>query len=364
MEHNDIRHKLSEYIDGAVTAEERAAIEAHIAACAGCSDALRELRKTVEHLRASEEIEPPPWLTQKIMAQVREAAEGKKSFFRALQKHFALLRPIRVVIVLFLVVTAYSVYMTVPVREKLAEPPVEVASGKASPDRARQGTQEQQAPQQERVMRRKQKLQQEPAYRSLDMKYSYEKPALPEPAAPAETESLRAPTAPEQSPQHRSIGAGRPLPPPAAPMPPAKDKLESEATGPSSIMRFSSPAEPGRAGHDRPSATEGLRDLGQEEAGNGQSERRRLIEHFLANDLPADGNVIKPVVSVRPVLPASPELRSLGEPVRTNVQLCGKTYLVEWEIAEKIRRYYYCYGPEIVLLGKYEFSDGKWIVTE
>ena len=70
MDHNDIRHKLSEYIDGSVTAEEKSYIEEHLKTCSACSDALHELQKTVEHIKTVEEVEPPAWMTQKIMANV------------------------------------------------------------------------------------------------------------------------------------------------------------------------------------------------------------------------------------------------------------------------------------------------------
>ena len=75
MEHEDIRHRLSEYLDRSVTAEEAAAIEAHLKTCQQCKDALHELQKTLEHIKSVEEIEPPAWMTQKIMTTVRAEAE-------------------------------------------------------------------------------------------------------------------------------------------------------------------------------------------------------------------------------------------------------------------------------------------------
>ncbi len=53
VKHNDIRHKLSEYIDGSASDTEKAEIEKHVRDCPACSDALRELRKTVEHIKNS-----------------------------------------------------------------------------------------------------------------------------------------------------------------------------------------------------------------------------------------------------------------------------------------------------------------------
>ncbi len=112
MNHNDIRHMLSEYIDNAVTFKERAAIEEHLATCEKCSEALRELKQTVAHIKSVEESEPPAWMTHKIMATVRAAAEKKswaQRFFFPLHSKL----PLEAVGVLFLAVTALFIYQTI-----------------------------------------------------------------------------------------------------------------------------------------------------------------------------------------------------------------------------------------------------------
>ncbi len=110
MDHNDIRHKLSEYLDGSVTAEEKSSIEEHLKTCSACSDALHELQKTVEHIKSVEEVEPPAWMTQKIMANVRAAEEERKGLFRRLFHPLSVKLPIQAVAVLFLAVTAFYIY--------------------------------------------------------------------------------------------------------------------------------------------------------------------------------------------------------------------------------------------------------------
>jgi anti-sigma factor RsiW len=59
MSHNDIRHKLSDYIDGAVSAKEKSEIDEHLKTCAECSSALSELRKTIEQVREIERMREP-----------------------------------------------------------------------------------------------------------------------------------------------------------------------------------------------------------------------------------------------------------------------------------------------------------------
>jgi hypothetical protein len=65
--------------------EDQELIDQHLASCRACSTALYELNRTGEVLRNLKEVEPPPWMTKKIMARVREEAESKKGF---IQKFF------------------------------------------------------------------------------------------------------------------------------------------------------------------------------------------------------------------------------------------------------------------------------------
>ncbi len=78
MKHDDIRDMLSGYIDGEVTAAEKAEIEEHLRTCAECSEALVELRKTIQLVKNTEETDPPAWMTQKIVAKVRAETLAKK----------------------------------------------------------------------------------------------------------------------------------------------------------------------------------------------------------------------------------------------------------------------------------------------
>jgi hypothetical protein len=350
MDHDDIRHKLSEYIDDAVTPGEKEAIEAHLAACGECSDALRELRKTIEHVRAVEEIEPPAWLTRKVMARVRETAERRKGMVRAVLDHFALLRPARVVAVLFLVVIAYTVYKTAPVREKLAETPTEVATKEAQ----RKSGREERAKGADEAARRGQ-VEQKPAYRSLDIKYAYEKPETPGPAAPPAAETARPMAAgePPASPEERGAGmvakARRPAAPARSPEPLMQDKLESAPAG-------HAPAAKESAGESEPVHAPRAADAEQE-----LFEQKRLIAHFLAHDLPADMQAKETVFVTQAVSPASPELHEIDAALRKHIGLCRKGYMVEARLSARQLRYFYCYGPRIVLLGKYEFKGDRWI---
>lgn len=125
MDHNDIRHTLSEYLDNNITPQERAKIEEHLKTCQECASALSELQKTVEHIKTVEELAPPAWMTQKIMAKVRAEAETKKSLFEKLFLPLSIKLPLQAVAVVFLAVTAFYMYQSIQPTDRYAEAPMQ-----------------------------------------------------------------------------------------------------------------------------------------------------------------------------------------------------------------------------------------------
>jgi len=84
MECKDIRKNLSAYLEGMASPEDQELIDQHLASCRACSSALYELNRTGEVLKNLKEVEPPPWMKQKIMARVREEAGQKKGILQKL----------------------------------------------------------------------------------------------------------------------------------------------------------------------------------------------------------------------------------------------------------------------------------------
>jgi len=125
MNHHDLREKLSAYMDGEVSPEERSAIEEHLKVCAACSQALGELRETAQRVKTLQEVEPPAWMTHKIMAQVRSKAEPRTSIWQKLFFPLHVKLPIEAVTALFCVVLGYYVYQSAQPAVKLAEAPVQ-----------------------------------------------------------------------------------------------------------------------------------------------------------------------------------------------------------------------------------------------
>lgn len=76
LSHEEVEELLAAYVLGAVSPEERAQVEEHLAGCDRHTDAERELRKAAERLaNLADEREPSPALRQRIMAAVSTAPQ-------------------------------------------------------------------------------------------------------------------------------------------------------------------------------------------------------------------------------------------------------------------------------------------------
>jgi hypothetical protein len=119
MEHAEIRRKLVAYLDNAVSDEDKEEIKKHLGRCGGCRGEIADLELTVRFLKSLPEVEPPPWLAERIMANVRDEAAHKWSHWRRLFFPLHVKLPIEVLAMLFICVTGY--YLTRMINE---QPPV------------------------------------------------------------------------------------------------------------------------------------------------------------------------------------------------------------------------------------------------
>jgi anti-sigma factor RsiW len=73
----DLVRRITDLLDGSLAADERAAIDAHLAECPGCAAAVEQFRQTIEvlgHLRGEDvrELEP------EVVDGLLEAFRGRK----------------------------------------------------------------------------------------------------------------------------------------------------------------------------------------------------------------------------------------------------------------------------------------------
>jgi|WetSurMetagenome_2_1015567.scaffolds.fasta_scaffold00094_12 hypothetical protein len=139
-----MREKLSAMIDGMLSPDEIKVIEKHLAICPACAAAFEDLRKVVTHLQELEQVEPPPWMTQKVMAKVRslDTAREKKGFFSWLFQPSFLKFPVGALATVILALTTYFIFegiitdmpvkKTAPVEESRKQAPADKAKSAPS----------------------------------------------------------------------------------------------------------------------------------------------------------------------------------------------------------------------------------------
>lgn len=67
-------------LEGAATPGERLLVRDHLSSCGECKAAVEELKRTIGLMKRLEEVDPPPWLSRKIMACVRKEAEKRAEY--------------------------------------------------------------------------------------------------------------------------------------------------------------------------------------------------------------------------------------------------------------------------------------------
>jgi len=108
----EIEEKIAAYQEGMLSPEERKLVDDHLVTCPKCSSALADLEKAIAFIEGLPEIEPPPWFTQKIMAQVREEAPEKGSLLKRLIYPFHVKIPIEALATLCVVALGLYAYKT------------------------------------------------------------------------------------------------------------------------------------------------------------------------------------------------------------------------------------------------------------
>jgi len=121
MECKGVQEKLSAYVEGDVSSDEKRRIEQHVNSCQECRTALGDLKNTGELVRGLEEVEPPAWLTEKIMARVRAEEGRKRGIFRKLFYPLHVKVPIEALATVLIAVVAVYVFRAAEPEMKRAQ---------------------------------------------------------------------------------------------------------------------------------------------------------------------------------------------------------------------------------------------------
>ncbi len=75
--HEEIEAKLSDYVEGSLSASEAAAIEEHLRGCAPCTEALAAVKETVSALSGLHKIPAPPHFDRDVAETIRRRSGGR-----------------------------------------------------------------------------------------------------------------------------------------------------------------------------------------------------------------------------------------------------------------------------------------------
>jgi len=125
MKCQDIQQKLSAYAEGIVPHEEKILIEEHLKSCPKCNESLASLRKTIDYVHSLKDVEPPAWLTQKVMAKIKAEVQPKKGIIQKLFYPLHIKLPLEAVVTALIAVITIYIFKTIQPEMKLAQAPSE-----------------------------------------------------------------------------------------------------------------------------------------------------------------------------------------------------------------------------------------------
>lgn len=84
MNHEEIKKLLPAHSSGDLPPAERAWVEEHLSSCPACRAELAELKTTLRLIRNVPDVEPPPWLTTRIMSNIVEQTAPRTGWLQRL----------------------------------------------------------------------------------------------------------------------------------------------------------------------------------------------------------------------------------------------------------------------------------------
>ncbi len=110
MDCSNVRKILQEHIEGNGPQEQQTLVKEHLQSCEQCRLYASELMKTVETLQCLDQVEPPAWLTAKVMKKIREEDSSRKRWIERLFFPLHIKIPIEVFATLLITVAAIFVF--------------------------------------------------------------------------------------------------------------------------------------------------------------------------------------------------------------------------------------------------------------
>lgn len=144
--HEELRSMLPALAGGDLSKMDQALLEQHLAECPACRSELAQLQAVVKAVRSTPELEPPPWLTTRIMARVREEQESHRSWFARLFLPLQIKLPLEALALVMICATTWYVMQDVNRSQQRTSAPPAAEAPAAAPARKADRGAEPQAP--------------------------------------------------------------------------------------------------------------------------------------------------------------------------------------------------------------------------
>ncbi|MHB8842609.1 MAG: DUF2275 domain-containing protein [Candidatus Aquicultor sp.] len=106
----EIQNLLPAFLEDLLPPENKKSIKSHLASCILCYRSLEALKRGEDLVKGLEEVEPPPFFEQRIMARVREEAGRKQGILRKFFYPLHIKIPIQAMATVLIAVLAFYVY--------------------------------------------------------------------------------------------------------------------------------------------------------------------------------------------------------------------------------------------------------------
>lgn len=111
--HEELRSMLPAMAGGELSKTDQTLLEQHLSDCPICRSELSQLQAVVAAVRSTPELEPPPWLSSRIMARVKEEQESHRSWFRRLFLPLQIKLPLEALALVMICATTWYVMQDV-----------------------------------------------------------------------------------------------------------------------------------------------------------------------------------------------------------------------------------------------------------
>lgn len=121
MECKEAGEKLSEYIEDFLSSNDKKRVGEHLQSCEGCRKSLADLKKSIEYAKNIGQIDPPPWLTNKIMAGIREDSEQRRTLINKLFTPIYIKIPVQAIVAVFIAVISIYIILSPQPEKNIAK---------------------------------------------------------------------------------------------------------------------------------------------------------------------------------------------------------------------------------------------------